>query len=551
MRKNFIHFRLAVFIALLLALTNCSTSQTHIRVNQVGFKPNDVKTGVVMSQDNLDGATFTVVDDIKRTVAYTGKLGNNRGKFGNFANTYKFDFTGFTKKGKYYISVNNRRSYDFKIDNNLYGAVVDSLMLFFKVQRCGYTNPILHDVCHKADATSIIDGDKEIKQQLDLTGGWHDAADYVKFLNTTAYTTYTLLFAYEFSPARFGFDNDKSGVPDILEEAKIGLDWMLRCVMSDYRFITQVQDLSDHDVGWRMPENDPLEFDRPAFIGSGKNLIGIYTATMALAARIWARDIKYPEYAAKCLTAAENVFSVRDNAPDIDKSGTGEYRDGEFLGKLALGAAELYVTTQRPELLNEAKVYADSAGSDYWWSWGDVNSYAHYRIAEYDERFTEYIKNNLIFFKEKSDSSLFGEGAAFAWGTNKTLIGITLQSILYKRLTGDSTYDELAATQRDYILGRNQWGISFIHNIGSRYVKNIHHQIAHLNGGYLPGGFAAGPVKKHVLEDYNIPYEKPDRYAQFQTDSSYYRDDRMDYVTNEPTIGANATAVFVMGYYSR
>ena len=67
----------------------------------------------------------------------------------------------------------------------------------------------------------------------------------------------------------------------------------------------------------------------------------------------------------------------------------------------------------------------------------------------------------------------------------------------------------------------------------------------------LPGGFAAGPAPKELLKNYNIEYETYDPYARFQTEDYYYRDDRNDYIANEPTISANATAIFVMGYYSK
>ncbi len=539
---------------ILLSFQNCQTSvqaesEIFIHFNQLGFLPNDVKTAIVLSYQKLDGKQIFIFNSKNRQKAFTGYLTNNRGQYGSFPFTYIIDFSTLKETGEYFFQFDQQRSFTFRMGENIFNGLADSLLQFFKIQRCGYTDPFMHRVCHISDATSIIDGNKVNDRRVDVTGGWHDAGDYIKSLNTTAYATYMLLFSYEFDPIKFGFDNNKNGAPDILEEAKIGLDWMLRAYIDKNKFITLVQDMRDHDVGWRMPEDDPLGFDRPAFVGMGKNLIGIYSATMALAYRIWRDKFQYPEFANQCLTAAQDVYSIRNIAADVDSSGTGVYLDKSFEGKMALGAVELFISTNKQSFLNDAVTYADSADSDYWWSWGDINSLAHYRLAKFIPRFAVYISKNLEEFNKKKNDNLFGNGVSLSWGTNVTLLGVTLQNILYKKLTNDSKYDSVSVFSRDFILGRNAWGISFVYGFGKNYSKNFHHQISFLKGK-LPGGFAAGPASKELVEKSKIPYDKPDHYAKFQTKESYYRDDRQDYITNEPTITGNATAMFVFGNLS-
>ncbi len=544
--SNALFFLIALVMAPSCELNLNADSEVYIRFNQLGFNTNDYKSAVILSKGELAGKSFSVISAIKKEEVYTGVVPKNLGQFGNFAFTYDLDFSSLKIKGEYYIQLGRKKSSTFKIGENVYSGLADSLLKFFTVQRCGYTNPYLHKICHIADATSIIDGKKIIQSKYDVTGGWHDAGDYVKFLNTTAFSTYMLIFSYEFDPVKFGFDHDKNGVPDLLDEAKIGLDWMLRCAYSDTKFITQVQDLRDHDVGWRMPEDDKLGFDRPAFLGMGKNLIGIYSATMALASRIWKDKIHDIEFSKKCLSAAEKYFSVRKKVADIDTSGTGHYRDEKYFGKLSLAAIELYQATSNKSYLDEAAILADSAKSDYWWSWGNINSLADYKLAKIFPKYSLYIKNNLDDFNKRKNNNLFNKGTELSWGTNVTLLGISLQNILYKRLTGDASYDSLSVLQRDFILGRNQWGVSFISNAGKNHSKNFHHQIGYIKGN-LPGGFAAGPAKKEFVQKSKINFEKQDEYFLFQTDEDYYRDDRMDYITNEPTITGNATAIFVFG----
>ncbi|MBA4405783.1 hypothetical protein C0389_00770 [bacterium] len=546
--------KIVLCICFYAVVTSCTLSlqaepEIFIRFNQLGYNHNDYKTAIILSSNNLEGKTIAIVNARNGGKVYSSSISRNLGRYGNFPFTYTIDFSRIQTSGEYYFQFAQQKTFSFKISENVFNGLADSLLEFFKIQRCGYTDPVMHKVCHISDATSIVDGKQVEAKSIDVTGGWHDAGDYVKFINTTAFATYMLLFSYDFDPVKFGFDNNRNNIPDVLEEAKIGLDWMLRCYYDKNKLITQVQDLRDHDVGWRLPEDDQLGFDRPAFVGMGKNLIGIYSATMALASRIWKEKLNYPEYSAQCLSAAEKIYSIRNTVNDVDSSGSGQYLDKNYEGKLALGAVELYMTTFNPSYLDEATTNADSANSDYWWSWGNINTIAHYRLSKFIPRFTNYIKNNLESFNRYKDKNLFSKGTDISWGTNVTLLGISLQNILYKRLTNDDKYDSVAILQRDFILGRNPWGVSFISRAGKNSTNNFHHQIADIKGS-LPGGFAAGPAKKEFVDKYKLSYSKPDKYIKFQTSDDYYRDDKVDYITNEPTITGNATAIFVFGNYS-
>ena len=302
--------KIALIIIVSVNTMAFSMDSIYIRTNQVGFLPSDIKTGVILTSEDLSMEEFSIINIKTDEIAYSGKINNSNGEFGRFNYSYTINFSSLVEPGTYQIIIKSTRSHKFNIGLKIYNPVVNELMKFFKVQRCGYTNPYKHDTCHIADATELIIDGVVFNTPFDVTGGWHDAGDYTKFFNTIAYATYTLLFAYEFDGKRFGFDQDGNDVPDILEEAKIGLDWLLRAQYDDKKFITQVQNLRDHDVGWRMPEDDTLRFDRPAYIGIGKNLIGIYVATMSLAYRIWKDKFESYDFADKCLTAAENYYSI-------------------------------------------------------------------------------------------------------------------------------------------------------------------------------------------------------------------------------------------------
>lgn len=543
---------LSIFLILIqIFLVNCHVVSSHkifIRSNQVGFFSDDLKTAVVISDTTLKSEKFYIRNSNSDKIILEKSLPQKTKQYGNFKYCYELDFSELKDEGKYFIEIEEQKSFPFLISESPFNGIKDSLILFLKVQRCGPTNPLLHQPCHLSDATKLV-GIKDSSAK-DLTGGWHDAGDYIKFLKTTAYTTYMLIFSYEFDKNKFGFDNDKNNVPDILEEAKIGLDWLLRCNFEKDKLVSQVQDERDHNVGFRLPEKDTLQFDRPAFVSLGKNSLGIYVAALSIAARIWKEKFYDEVFSNKCLRAAKNIYSMRNSLQDIDSTYSHDYPEKSFEGKLALAAIELYNTTKNETYLNDAISYGKKAQSDYWWSYGDYNSLAHFNIAKYKPGYSKYIYQTLVSAKNKIDTLLFKEGLSYSWGTTNSLLGISLQTILYKQLTGSTEFDSLSTFQRDYILGRNPWGISFIYNIGSNFPNHLHSQIAHFNKGYLPGALSAGPAPIEIINQFKIE-RKNFKYDDFNLTSVKYYDDEMDYITNEPTLVGNATAIFVFGNFSK
>jgi hypothetical protein len=513
-------------------------------MNQVGFKPDDIKTAILISASPITVKRFTLKSKNDKTV-FEKDLVIDTAFNQHFRYSARIDFSEFNKEGEYYIQVSNIRSKPFKIRHNVFNRVRDSLSLFFRVQRCGPTKPLLHQPCHLQDATEVIGYKKT--SPVDLTGGWHDAGDYTKFLFTTAYTTYMLLFSYEFEPKKFEFDLDKNSVPDILEEARVGLDFLLRCDFAEDAFITQVQDDRDHTVGWRLPENDTLTFNRPAFVKMNRSQVGIYAATMALANRIWKTRFYDDVFAEKCLRSGIKIFEMRDKIRDF-KDEEKYYTDSNYVGKLALGAIELYYSTRDVKYLKLANEYGKKTDADYWWSWGDFNSLAHYKLSLSDPSYINYIRKNLEQFNLNSTSSFFNEPLPYSWGTTTTFLGVSIQAILYKKLTNDSRYDKLSIEARDFVLGRNPWGLSFIYGIGSSHIKKVHSQIAFFNGGYIPGALVGGPSPKSLFDDKNIL--KNNHFVKFDYKEAVYSDTYENYINNEPTISGNATALFVYGFFS-
>jgi len=545
--KIFRFFPLIVLSLLFYSCTSQLNENLFIRLNQVGFLPDDYKTAIILSKTPFEEKFFRIKNAENDEEVFIDSLNKLPYKLNSeIKYSALIDFSALKSKGEYFIEYQNMKSYPFLIDDSLYNSIRDSVSLFFKVQRCGPTNPLMHKVCHLQDATKVIGYSDS--SAIDLTGGWHDAGDYIKFVYTTAFTTYMLIFSYEFDPDKFSFDLDNDSVPDILQEAKVGLDFLLRCNFSEEAFITQVQDDRDHKVGWRMPENDTLTFDRPAFVKMNKSQIGIYSAALAIASRIWKERFLDNIFANKCLNASEKIFRLRNKISDY-KDDEKYYNQNEFNSKLALGALEIFKSKDDKNYLSLALEYGKNIAENNWWSWGDFNALVFYKLAEFDNQFAEKLKNILSFYKSYSDSNLFSLAHQYNWGTTHSIAGVVLSSILYKKLTGSESFDNLAVLNRDFILGRNPWGKSFISGIGKNFPRKIHHQIAFFNNGYIPGAMVSGPVPDSLFKNYSFTIHS-DKLSEF-SDSSIYCDEFDNYLTNEPTISSNATALFIFGYFSK
>jgi endoglucanase len=522
-----------VFIALLLIAPSTVAARDYLRVDQLGYAPDDPKVARLLAYANREGEPFRVVRAADGATVLSGTIGPSTGSWGFFGFTLPCDFSSLRATGWYRVVAGGTRSAPFTIEAPAYAATAEALLGFFAVQRCGATHPAGHRPCHLSDGAS---------ERIDLTGGWHDAGDYTKFLTSTAGATYLLLLAEEIRPGLAG-DRDGNGRSDLLDEARIGADWCLRLRFARGRYVRQVQDTRDHRVGWRLPENDPLTRDRPAFDGVGRNHLGRLAATLARAARAF--QTLEPAWAESCRVAAEDAYAAAALAPPIGESES--YTDVTWLDKMALGAAELYLTTGRRAYLADARRLCDEAGPGGWCGWSTVNGLAHALLAPEHAPSLVNLEKDLLAFRRQSEAHPWGMAGKETWGTTMVVAGVAVEALLYERLTGRADFVPLALTQRDFLFGANPWGVSFVGGLGAVFPSDFHHQVACLTGGgALPGAMAEGPAPPAVFDAQKIELASPDEYAEFQSERGVYHDDRHDYVTNEPTLTANATALLLM-----
>jgi len=237
-------------------------TQAWIRINQLGYTPGGTKVAVYCTKENWGIKKFYLVDAATKKIALEGTPGNGFGSYGPFTQTYRLNFSSFKKSGRYYLMADGASSPEFEIADDVYIGAADFCLRYMRQQRTGF-NPYLKDSCHTHDGYVLYGEKAGIKDSthIDVVGGWHDASDYLQYSTTSANATYHLLMAYRDFPKVFtdekqanGLDG-KNGMADVLDEAKWGLDWLLKMHPKDDWMFNQIGYDRDHRVK-RIPKED-------------------------------------------------------------------------------------------------------------------------------------------------------------------------------------------------------------------------------------------------------------------------------------------------------
>ena len=253
---------LLIFHASIASFAIPGTIIENIHIDQFGYRCSDQKIAVISSAvtgyygSPYSPGTGTNQYEIRNWtddgVVFSGTLsvwnaGATQTQSGDQA--WWFDFSTFSMPGNYYIYdlATGKASYEFTIDNQVYAPVLKQAMRSYFYQRCGavkatpFAGVGWTDVaCHQG---SLQDLDCRLYSNTDpstsknLSGGWHDAGDYNKYVGFTIGAVTDLLLAYSENPLvwtdDYNIPESGNGIPDILDEVKYELDWLLKMQQSD------------------------------------------------------------------------------------------------------------------------------------------------------------------------------------------------------------------------------------------------------------------------------------------------------------------------------
>lgn len=446
-----------------------------IVTNQVGYRTNSVKTAVFT--DAADESTFSVVNADTGKTVYIGSLEPET--YSSFADetVRTGDFSEVTQAGKYYITCGDLDdSYTFEISDTVYDSALDDSIRMLYLQRCGTEvkdDNFEHKSCH--DSLATVYGTSE---KIDVSGGWHDAGDYGRYVVTGAKTVADLLYAYKNAPEMFsdniGIPESGNGVPDVLDEARYEIDWMQKMQDSSGGVHHKVSCASF--CGYIMPENEKEEL---IVTPISTTATADFCGTMALAYEVY-KDMD-SEFAEKCLSAAENAWQFLEENPNfIFKNPsdivTGEYGDSSDRDERYWAAAQMWRATSEEKYLSAVESIGIKTGMDSA-NLGDYGSIAIITMDGIDKDSDIYTKakNSILRSADThlSDSKRNPFGFSVTqhyrggWGSNMkacnqgVLLGYAYQ------LTGDTKYLDAAKANLNYLFGCNPLGICYFTGYGT------------------------------------------------------------------------------------
>ncbi len=589
-----------LWLAIVCALSACSTSiaaqsNAFIRINQVGYLASDEKVAIAFSKTPLQG-DFVLLDSSNRVV-YRAPLRSVVAPSwgGTFPHYYELNFSAYKQSGRHVIRIEDGMIASKQFTIGSYPNYEHELLLFMRQQRCGY-NPYLDMVCHTRDGRTVY-GPIPEGSFIDASGGWHDAGDQLKYLITASNATARMLLAFELAPKKFEDKVDAfgrpraNGIPDVLDEAKWGLDWIHKLHPAPDQLFHQVADDRDHR-GFKLPDQDIADYGwgpnsyRPVYFADGKpqglrewkskatgiaNVAGRSAVAMAIAYRIWKNDLNDPLFAAKCLKAAIELYEMgkRQEGYQQGNSYSAPYRYNEntWADDMEWAAAELFKTTGKPTYLADAKRYARLIGPTSWmqhdttehyefYPFMNIGHFALYALVDVKTKasLASYYRDGIERVIARAQQNPYRVGVPFLWCSNNLVVAFITQVLLYEKMTGDLRYHAAMLAHRDWLLGRNPWGTSMFSGIpeNGEFPEDVHLPTVQILKKLVPGGLVDGPISAKTYNSLRgLHLNQPDEFAEFQTNEVVYHDDVGDYSTNEPTMDGTADSILMMALWDQ
>jgi len=535
-----------------------------LKINQVGFPPDGPKRlylggwlGDLGALSLPDGLPVRIVEAESGAIVLEGRaVAVTAGDEGVVSGVrYRmsgesvqvFDFTALARPGRYHAEVEGLgRSVPFRIGPAVHAELfrLSARALFYQrsgealleryagawarpashgSEQCGFYHNSVRDLVPELYAGEPVGG------AVDLSGGWFDASDYNKYTRSAAQAVISLLAVFEGSggPAADDLNVPESGngIPDLLDEAMRGLDWLAKMVGSNGAVFNKVSHAGWHhalphkvrEPMWAITRTTYDTAAACAALAKGARLVAAYDPARAAhyrekALRAWQCLERHPE---RLPVVPKGVSSERFGNPDGNRKErtpdirTGPYFRGENdLARRAAAAVELFRLTGEPrhhEALQALCARPDFPGwGDEWWhipfNFPAAISYLHEpardpalaaRMLEECERAArQYVKNSRAWPYAVSLKSLSGTGL----GNPAMSTRYAFHLLLLYEVTGAEEWLEAAQLNLDFQLGANPLSRCFMTGVGSNPVRYPRHTISRLSAaGPVPGLCVYGP----------------------------------------------------------
>lgn len=480
-----------------------------VAVNGVGMLEKRQKRAVFGTDGN---AEFQVIDVASGEAVYSGTAQGPQVARDTEQVVYLADFTELNKPGRYYVkSSSGKKSSEFEIGSSALESALDEAMLGLYGQRCGVNidykfldNRYAHAACHLEEASLEDVGEAGTREDH---GGWHDAGDYGKYVVNGAFAVAFLVSAYEQFPdylkeKEFAVPEKGDATPDILDEARFELEWILKTQLDDGSFSHKVT--ARHFEAEIMPEKD---HQARFFYSASTVATADGVAALAQAARVFPEFDE--EFAERCLTAAKKGQAFLDeHEQQIDSNqpsgGTGSYASEDKPARI-WALAELWSTTKDAGWLAdlEARLASESFDFEFDWSRPKNLGLATYLRTSSDardpdlvERLTASLAKTAQNIYDGSQNDVYGRSSgSYYWGTNGVVCRTAFNLALANELFSHTDFLDAISLQVGHMFGLNGFGRSYVTQLGPNPVTSPHHRPSQADaaGFPWPGLLIGGP----------------------------------------------------------
>lgn len=540
----------------------CSSLAVSAASNHVGYRANASKRIVLpfrqaeslVVKDSQNQIIATLVPDTISTWDASGETMSI------------YDFSHLQKAGNYSLWFKDSLLNDsLRIREKPYHSLVDDALKFFYLQRTDidiqsqyaglYKRPKGH-----ADTLVKLHSSTGDTGSIRSPKGWYDAGDFGKYIVNSGITMYTLLLLYEdyakdFQKRTWNIPESGNKTPDLLDEIRYNLEWMLSMQAHDGGVYHKLTSL--HHAKFVMPHEDSPE--RYA-IGKSTSAALDFAAVMAMASRVYKSwDAKL---AKSCLQASRKAFLWALAHPDIQfiqppDVRTGQYGDSHLQDEFFWASVELAVAdpAQREFYLAMAQGKMGPMDTP---SWQMVGPLGYFTLARHPELgdLSLQAKDSLLQFADSlAQNGQSGYGVSlrkkdFVWGSNAVLSNQSLVVLQALRIQRKPAYQAVIQSNFDYLLGLNPLQRSYITGYGNQPPMHPHHRPSAMDSvvAPVPGMLAGGP---HDGGQDEFNPEKPNEtwkcpaYRKVGTPAFSFIDDRCSYATNEVAINWNAPLAYV------
>ncbi len=428
-----------------------------------------------------------------------------------------------------------------------YAEALAMSLYFFDSNECGSSvdsNPLTwRGNCHTYDAKaslssavnfnsaykSIVDPDGD--GYVDVSGGYHDAGDHIKFNLTNGFAASSLAMSYYLNEGAYA----KAGCTDhLFEILKKISGYLMKTTFlnSDGSVATicyNVSDVSDHDY-WAAPEVQTYERKTYWFTSINNNATVCGEMASALAGTAYVLKNSDSAYAAKCLKYAKAIYEFGNKYAGNETAGmNGMYNtDSMYQDEMALAQAWLYLNdeaslpTYKP---TTDGCYNGSYYDYYMYCWDKV--WCGYSTMMYKITGDSAYASEMKFELNNQGGCPTNSYNAAGWGASRYNCSLQMMALGLANGNASSDYAKGAKYQMDYILGNNSFGYSFLVGYGDKWPTHIHHRAAN------PGSGSAEANTSAKYTNYGMLIGGPDS-------SGNYQDHQNSYQFTEPALDYNA-----------